>query len=184
MGKSNFEQIYQDASQFLGERPTVKLSSFCDHFSPKCNYAGMIIYHSYGSYRWKQRPGQGVAAGYRGRSFYVLIMCTDSWPAEALRAAGEGRVHDYLYQQYFNMAYSNKRSCCAGFAVLKGESVYSSVYLNNQSGRVKGLTWSSDGSKYMSQPEKELVAAAVSAWKSRGPGVVAKVPDSLHYRLA
>lgn len=184
MGKLHFEQIYQDAAQFLGERPTIKLSSFCDRYNSQHNYAGLIIYHTYGSYRWLQQPGQGVAGGYRARSFYVLIMCTDAWPSDALKAAGQGRVHDYLYRKYFNIDFRSQQSCCAGFAVLKGQSVYSSAYLNTQSGSVKGLSWSSDGSKYMSPPEKDLVDAAISAWKSHGPATVVKISDNLHYQLA
>lgn len=183
MGKHNFQKIYRDALEQLGERPTIKLSSYCDRYNPTSKYAGMIIYHAYGAYKWQQQPGQGLAGGYRGRSFYVLILCTDTWPENALKAAGQGRVHDYLYQQYFDMDHRSKQSCCAGFAILRGKRVYSSVYLNCQSGSVNGLEWSSDGNKLVSPPEQELIDCALSAWEVRGSGAVVRVPEDLHLRI-
>ena len=75
MGKANFTQIYQDATDALGERPRIKVSYWCNKFRKDANYAGFIVYHTYGSFEWKQREGQGLSGGHRGRSFYVLLLC-------------------------------------------------------------------------------------------------------------
>jgi hypothetical protein len=183
MGKHNFNQIYKAAAQDLGHRPTIKISAYCDTYSPNRNYAGIIIYHTYGQFEWKQRPGQGVAGGFRGRAFYVLILCTDDWPESARRDAGQGRVHDYLYRQYFAMEYSYGKTCCGGFSVQNGQTCYSSVWLNMQAGSQKRLAWQSDGSKNLSTHEKSLVDIAVEEWKCRGSNIVVRVPDWLHSQI-
>lgn len=67
MGKADFPDIYVGALNALGRRPTLKLSTYCSTYRKGSNYAGMIIYHTYGHYSWKQRANQGVAGGYRGR---------------------------------------------------------------------------------------------------------------------
>lgn len=183
MGKRNFKHIYQAAARDLGQRP-IKLSAFCDSFHPENNYAGIIIYHSYGRFQWQQRPCQGIAAGHRGRAFYVLILCTDDWPDHALKEAGQGRVHDYLYRKYFNMEYSYGQTCCGGFSVLEGSNKYSSIWLNQQRGKVKGKSWQSDGDKYLSGHERELVDIAIREWKGGGVGKVVQVPNWLHAKLS
>lgn len=91
MGKAGFGDTYMSAASALGHRPQIKLSSFCDDYYDYANYAGFIIYHTYGRHTWRQHNNQGLARGYRGQSFYVLILCTDEWPEYALRAAGQGR---------------------------------------------------------------------------------------------
>lgn len=179
MGKANFGSIYRGAVEDLGRRPCIKISSFCDTYSPHNSYAGIITYHSYGQYTWQQRPGQGVAGVYRGRAFYVLIVCTDTWPTHALRDAGQGRVHDYLYCQYSAMGWSRGRTCCGGFSIQHWATQYSSVWLNTQSGNVRGKSWRSDGSKYLSAHEESLVDIAIDCWKDRGSGAVVRVPDWL-----
>lgn len=183
MGKANFAQIYNEAAEELQERPTIKISGFSDYYNRTSNFAGMIIYHTSGQFRWYQE--QGCAAGYNGKAFYVLIMCTDTWPAEALRMAGQGRVHDYLYRKYFEEDFDDANTCCGGFAVLANSVRYSSIWLNEQEGSVQDeygdyLTWQSDGSKMLSELECRIADAAVSAWKNRGPGAVASVPQSVH----
>lgn len=183
MGKQNFCNIYRTAEEKLGHRPTIKISFYCDKFDPNSSYAGMIVYHTYGEHKWRQRRGQGVAGGHRGQSFYVLILCTDNWPRDALQAAGRGRVHDYLYRQYFATEFTRGRTCCAGFAVLQGQAKFSSIYLNMQSGDKRGLKWRSDGSKYVSEEEKVLIEVAIAAWKDRGRGVAVQLPDSVHERV-
>ena len=176
MGKLHFPEIYVNAKQALEGDLQIKLSAYCDPYDPHSNFAGMIIYHTYGRYKWQQRPNQGVAGGYRGRAFYVLIMCTDRWPEAALREAGQGRVHDYLYRQYFDMEYHNKKTCCGSFSVLRGETVYSSIWLNQQEGCVRKLRWRSDGSKYLSHYEERMVDLAVDEWRTYGANCIVDVP--------
>lgn len=185
MGKLNFEAIYQGAAEELGTKPGIKLSTFCDPWDPNANYAGLIIYHTYGSYQWRQRQGQGVAGGHNGRAFYVLISCTDNWPPEAFgRAKGKGLVHDFLYRMYFNMEFTAKKSCCGGFSIQQGEIKYSSIWLNQQENLQKGrMSWQQDGSKYLSLHEQTLVNLAIDRWKEAGRGAVAEVPEKLHLHL-
>ena len=180
MGKKEFHLIYQAAVWALNGRPKIKLSEYSHPYKSESNYARIIIYHTYGSFQWQERAGQGLAAGYLGRAFYVIILCTDNWPAHALKEAGQGRVHDYLYRQYLNLEWSEGWTCCGGFAILKGESRYSSVWLNRQSGRVGQLSWESDGSKMLSNAEEELVKVAITTWRQQDSGTVVDVPDDLH----
>lgn len=185
MGKLKFEGIYQAATEDLGAKPAIKISHFCDAWDPSANYAGIIIYHTYGSFKWKQRPGQGVAGGYNGRAFYVIISCTDKWPEEAFkRAKGKGYVHDFLYRMYFDMEFTLKKTCCGGFSIQGGETKYSSIWLNKQDNIDKGsMSWEQDGSKYLSLHEQTLVDLAVERWKEAGPGALAEVPEKYHIHL-
>lgn len=183
MGKQNFSQLYIEAERELGYRPKVKLSHWCDRYKEDGNFAGMIIYNTYGSHKWKQRVGQGVSGGHRGQSFYVLILCTDEWPESVKRAVGQGRVHDYLYERYFAMSFAQKRTCCGGFAVRNGQLCTSSIWLNMQEGSVHGREWKSDGSKYLSRSEKYLVMMAAQVWAKFGPGRVIPIPDQIDYAI-
>ena len=90
-------------------------------------------------------------------------------------------MHDYLYRQYFNMEWCDGKTCCGGFAVLQGETRYSSVWLNCQKGTVGHLSWDTDGNKMLSTAEQALVNEAILAWKQRGRGEVVGVPDHLHH---
>ena len=178
MGKQSFQHIYQAAASDLGERPSIKLSSFCDPYNLRKKYAGMIVYHAYGRFKWQQRQGQGLAAGYRGRAFYVLILCTGDWPVGVMN-----ENHGYLHQQYFNMDHIAGRACCGGFSVLNGQTDYSSSVLNGSRGSVHGLSWQCDGCHTLSAYEESLVDVAIEVWKHVGPGSVAAVPDWLHMAI-
>lgn len=67
MGKADFPDIYVGAVNSLEARPTIKLSAFCSKYRDGSNYAGIIIYHTYGRHSWQQKPNQGVAG--RPQSF-------------------------------------------------------------------------------------------------------------------
>ena len=178
MGKQNFQHIYLAAAQALGERPTIKLSTFCETYKPEKRYMGMIVYHAYGQFKWQQRVGQGLAAGYRGRAFYVLILCTDDWPVGV-----QNEKHRYLYRKYFNMDHRACRACCGGFSVLNGQTEHSSSMVNGSRGSVHGLSWQCDGSHTLSAYEESLVDVAIDVWKRGGPGSVAAVPDWRHVAI-
>ena len=96
-----------------------------------------------------------------------------------MRDVGHGRVHDYLYRQYFAMEYSAGKTCCGGFAVLKGVLRYSSIWLNMQASRVGELEWTTDGDKNLSHSEQNLVQLGVGAWMRSGPGVLVDIPDEV-----
>lgn len=176
MGKKNFSRIYIQACNELGvSKPKIKLSHFCDEYNPRKNYAGIIIYHHRGEYQWTN--GEGVARGHRGRAFYVLIECTDDWPRSAFRRAGEGLVHDYMYTRMFNRNFQDGMTCCGGFAIMKGEVKYSSIWLNKQSSSVTRFTWATDGNKNLSAEEQVLVDLATTYWKRGNKGAIIEIPD-------
>lgn len=186
MGKQNFIDIYTQACLNLDvSRLSVKISNFSDTFDANKNYAGLIVYHHKGKYKWKNTTG--VAKGYNCRTLYVLILCTDTWPTTAFKRAGQGMVHDYLYKQMFGRSacFRRRQTCCGGFSILKGDEVrYSSKWLNKQSSsRTSRMPWASDGNKVLSTGEETLVDLAVMTWKNKGPNSIVDVPKELHTTL-
>uniref|UniRef100_A0A7S1X4V2 Mind bomb SH3 repeat domain-containing protein n=1 Tax=Tetraselmis chuii TaxID=63592 RepID=A0A7S1X4V2_9CHLO len=185
MGKEDFPAIYSQACQELGFRPTIKVSYFSDTYDETKNYAGIIVYHKEGSYTWYNE--QGVAKGYKGRAFYVILRCTEGWTAHEFKRAGRRSmmVHDYLFHLLSDGEFSDRKICCGGFAVMKGAVHYSSHCLNKQSSDVYShRTWESDGSKLMSQSEKLLVDLTVDNWKERGcRGPVLEIPDDIDMHI-
>ena len=73
-GKKNFTSFYKNIKSKLG-KITCKISYFSDNFDPNKNYAGMIIYAVDGQFQWLNDAGK--AKGWKGRSFYIAIQCTD-----------------------------------------------------------------------------------------------------------
>eukprot|EP00540_Astrosyne_radiata_P014791 CAMPEP_0116839550 /NCGR_PEP_ID=MMETSP0418-20121206/9833_1 /TAXON_ID=1158023 /ORGANISM="Astrosyne radiata, Strain 13vi08-1A" /LENGTH=201 /DNA_ID=CAMNT_0004469681 /DNA_START=370 /DNA_END=976 /DNA_ORIENTATION=+ len=110
----------------------IKISAFSDLYDANKHFAGIIVCNHEGKFQWKNTDG--VAKDYNCRAIYVLILCTDRWPANAFKRAKQGYVHDYIYFQMFGRMYDDKVSCCGGFAMMKGEIKYNSVWLNEQSG--------------------------------------------------
>ena len=187
MGKKGFARIYCKIRKKLGladdQQCTIKLSTFCDKYSPRKKYAGIIIYHHDGEVKWVNQ--QGVAKGYRCRSFYVLIKCTDKWEEGDFRRAGSGMVHDKMYKDMFGQSFEGRVTCCGGFAIMQGVPKYSSWWLNDQASFKKGTkwSWSSDGKKDLSPGEIEIVDAAIQAWKLSGSGTVIDVPEDTDWNL-
>ncbi|CAF4666997.1 unnamed protein product [Rotaria socialis] len=142
---------------------TCRISQFSDEFYSCNNYAGAIIYGIDGQFQW-QNLESGQAYGYKGRSFYIIIQCTDNWPEENLKAAGQGRVQDYLLKNVLGIDYDQDRVACGGFSYVDGELKFSSVWLNarNQTGA------ESDGSKYLSDLEVDLVKFCFDQYKEYG----------------
>mmetsp|Transcript_13740 Transcript_13740/g.24344 ORF Transcript_13740/g.24344 Transcript_13740/m.24344 type:complete len:260 (-) Transcript_13740:1188-1967(-) len=181
MGKKDFHSIYSEACRELGSRPTIKVSHFSDRYDQNKNFAGVIVYHNRGSFTWYNE--RGVAKGFKGRAIYVILRCTDSWPEEAFKRAGEGMVHDYLYKFLFDNDFNKRQTCCGGFAVMKGTLKYSSVWLNQQSsGSEAQRPWQSDGSKFLSKGEQLLVNIAVRSWKEGGKNIV-DIPDDVDMHI-
>jgi hypothetical protein len=169
MGKSDFKSIVKQALARNGSA-SLKISSFCDDYDERKNYAGMIVYSVEGKYKWKNEAG--YCKGYNGRFGYVVLKCTDNWPPHALREAGGGRVHHYLLKKALGYDFNQGKVCCGGFAVLKGEMRSSSVWLNSnhQTGG------QSDGSKYLSRHETSVVDAVLRQWKAGKKNYVMDFP--------
>lgn len=89
-------------------------------------------------------------------------------------------VHDYLYKLLFDSNFNERKTCCGGFAMMKGTMKYSSVWLNKQSSSIYPKhKWESDGSKMLSDCEILLVDLAINRWKQGGKGMVIEIPDSV-----
>ncbi|UJR34797.1 hypothetical protein I4U23_027578 [Adineta vaga] len=148
MGKKHFGRLYRRIREKLGTI-TCKISHFCDEFDESCNYAGAIIYAIDGEYKWKNDSG-GKADGFKGRSFYLIIQCTDDWPESCLNDVGQGRVHDYLLKNVLGIDYHRDRIACGGFSYVDGKLKYNSIWLNasDQEGA------ESNGDKMLSDKEK------------------------------
>jgi len=173
MGKKNFSSLYKQSRDELGNA-TLKVSSLCDAYNPSGNYAGLIVYHHGGKFKWKNT--KGVAKGYNCRSFYILIQCTDEWKASDFRRAGQGYVHDKVYTDVFGCSFQKGQTCCGGFAVMRGVTKCSSSWLNDQSSCKTSRSWKSDGNKDLSYGERTLVELGIEAWKRHGSDQVASIP--------
>lgn len=183
MGKKNFNKIYLKACQELQtERPSIKLSYFCDDYDPKKNYAGIILYNHRGSFKWKHRRGS-PADGCNCRFLYVYMKSTDDWSGEDFQRAGEGKVHDKMFKEMFGVSFRSHRSCCGGFAVMKGKRKYSSIWLNDQSSKKTKLKWESDGNKNLSYEEKMIVDLAIDTWVEQGKDNITQLPKWMHEKL-
>eukprot|EP01036_Dinobryon_divergens_P025744 gene25744-34321_t len=167
MGKKDFESKVLSR---LGGKFTCKVSFFSDEFNPNARYAGIIIYHMKDALAWKN------AKGHNSRGCYVLIQNTDKWPAGSVHdRAGQGRVHDYLYQYITGEEHTSRSACCGGFAVDKGETKYSSVWLNMTTNSSCSYPWESDGDKNLCAKERQIVDKAVNEWKKRGRNIVVQL---------
>jgi len=179
MGKQNWTSThYEPAKQELGPNLTLKISHFSDTYSPSGKYAGVIMYHWKGQFSWRNEH-----LGYGGRAFYVAILDTNKWPADAFRAAGQGMVHDYIFKKTFGEDFRQNTASCGGFAIMNGTLKFSSWWLNNTSSDKFRHKWSSDGDKNLSGPEQELVKFAVEEWKRHGTHHIAAIPGWLDQRL-
>jgi hypothetical protein len=187
MGKENFQEFYEQIEEEMlsnyGE-VTVKISHYSsDKFNPKKNYAGAIIYAIDGEFEWLNEKGK--ASGWWGRSFYVIIQCTDNWPAYAFGRAGKGMVHDYLIEDIFGIAHSDeingkKRICCGGFGYRDGHLKFSSIWLN----QTNQMGCDNDGSKYLSDAERVLIRYCFEQRKEHGERHVFEIPNWLSDQLS
>eukprot|EP01084_Bolivina_argentea_P134514 237258_1 len=176
MGKKDFGGIYKAAKNEFGAM-TLKISLFSDDYENGKNYAGLIIYKIDGKVRWKN-PG-GKCGGYSCRSGYIIIMCTDNYPSDAYKRAGQGLIHDYLIKASIGIEYSQDRVCCSGFGYHNNKLSFSSAWLNgrNQNGG------QSDGKSNLSYKEQKLVEYAWQQFKIKKRGAVMQIPQWLNNTL-
>ncbi|CAF4199068.1 unnamed protein product [Adineta steineri] len=159
--------MYQCIKRKLGT-VTCKISHFSDdfdEFDEEKNYAGAIISSIDGKYEWKNEAVGGKANGFKGRSFYLIIQCTDDWPESCLKAAGEGRVHDYLLKNVLGINYDQDRIACGGFAYFQGKLKFSSVWLNAND----QIGAETDENEMLSEPEKDLVKPGLRSSSQQTP---------------
>jgi len=181
MGKKNFSStIYNPAKRALGvSTPSVKISYFSDRYRQDGNFAGVIMYHWRGQFKW-----QNTHLGHRGQAFYVAILDTSKWPADAFQAAGQGRVHDYIFKKTFGEDYSNNAAAVGGFAIMNGQLKFSSWWLNDKENTSYANKWYTDGSKDLSWPEQKLVTFAVQEWARHGPHHICSIPAGLDQEIS
>lgn len=117
----------------------------------------------------------GQANGYNGKSFYIIVQCTDNWPDEYQTASGQERAHDYLLKNVMGLDYDQSRITCGGFTYTDGELKFSSTWLNNKD--QKGAK--SDGNKFLSEPEKTLVTFCFDEYKKYGNHHIFEIPSSV-----
>jgi len=148
MGKSNFNSIYQAAKK-ENNSTTCKSSYFCDTYSSGEKYVGVVVYAKDGKFKW--RTSDGFLSDQNGRSFYVIIK--------------KGSDHEALLQNAYGADYSRDNIMCSGFTVNAGRLQFDSeLNARNQ----KGEGGESDGSKYCSKPEEELIKYMFNNWKTKG----------------
>lgn len=117
----------------------------------------------------------GKDIGRRRKSFYIIIQCTDEWPKEYYKEVGQGTVHDYLLKNVLGMDSDQKRIACGGFAYLLGQLKFSSMWLNG----TDQADAPTDGSRYLSEPEKALVTYCWEEYKRHGTEHVFPIPFSI-----
>lgn len=174
MGKKDFGAQYRAIKEQLardGKPLSIKISGKSNTFDSSKEYAGVIIYHWEGLVQWHNSK-----IGHKGRSFYVYLVDTTTFAEEEFREAGQGRVHHTAVQRIMGIDFEENRACLGGFSVRKGETNYSSVWLNQKSSSAFPLHWEEDGNKEMSEGEKRLVDLAVQEWKAKGTNIVVEIP--------
>merc|ERR1712050_623834 len=102
-------------------------------------------------------------------------MCTDNYPSDAFKRAGQGLIHDYLIKAAIGIEYSQDRVCCSGFGYHNNKLSFNSAWLNgrNQTGG------QSDGQSGLSYREQKLVEYAWSQFKHKKKGCVIQISNGL-----
>jgi len=182
MGKKDLSKLYKAAKRQNGV-DSCKSSYFCDEFEPNEDYAGLVIYAVDGSFKW--RNNSGVSSGYKGQAFQLIIV--KSSKLERYFEGGCGRVHVALLK-YLLGDVNPDNVMCTGFAIARSSVRgaqpilrFSSVVMNGQN--QKGVGGETDGSKYCSQLEQELVTYMVGHWKANGKHKIFAFPYSLQRKL-
>jgi len=181
MGKKDFRKLYRRIKSELGEI-SCKISYFSDDFDSNKNYAGIIVYAIDGKFRWVNKSGK--AKGYNGRSFYIIIRCTDDYDEDKKRNAGQGMVHHYPLEDTLGYEIDKDRVCCGGFAYHKRKLKFSSIWLNqNTQNGINGEDWETDDNKQLSKPEKVLVEYCFEQYKKKGKHSIFKIPDDIDRKI-
>ncbi|KAF0465764.1 hypothetical protein F8M41_026211 [Gigaspora margarita] len=175
MGKENFRKLYKRIKSELGDI-NCKISHFSDKFDESKSYAGMIVYAIDGKFTWKNTGGK--ASGHEGKSFYIIIQCTNHWPSEAYRDGG-GLVHHYLVKNTLGYDYNQDIVCCGGFSYHKNRLKFNSSWLNGKD--QKGCR--SNGLRHLSDPEQILIEYSFEQYKKYGKDHIFKIPRYIEKQI-
>jgi len=182
-GRKNFKDFCKKIGDSLRESlgvntVTGRISCSSDDYIPGKNYAGAIIYAIDGEFSWKSTGGD--TAGRRGRSFYVIIKCTDAdrgWPPNA--SSYGGMVHGYLIYKALgiNVTVGNnsRKVCAGGFAWEPNRT----PQLRSNSGTLNTINHDvcqSDGYGALNPDEKEVVRYCWDQYTSQGTGRTFEIP--------
>ncbi len=182
MGKKDFKKLYSQIKSEFGEI-SCKISYFSDNFDSKKNYAGIIVYAIDGKFRWSNKNGK--AKGYNGRSFYIIIRCTDDYDGDKKRDAGQEKVHYYPLEDILGYEIEKDNVCCGGFSYHEGKLKFSSIWLNTKTQKgINGEDWETDGKEELSEPEKVLVEYCFEQYKREGKHFIFKIPDYIDRQLS
>jgi hypothetical protein len=171
-GRSDFSGLCRRIKDDLGGDLTCRISCNSDSFYSWKNYAGVIVYAMNGNFRWVSSGGR--ASGRNGRSFYMIIKCTDNWGSDRI-GIGSGIFHGSIIKDELgiDLSYNSNTVCGGGFVYRNGELKFNSHALNS----VDQAVCSSDGSSELSYYEKRLVEHCFNEYKAKGPGSVISIPS-------
>jgi hypothetical protein len=166
---NNFERKL-NSSQGL----SIKISSMSSDWNDgtrASKYAGIIFWHKH---------ERGYISYPNIYSIYVLIQDTTSWSGDNFRRQGEGKVHDYLYEQVTGESFGSTNeydaACCSGFSYTWSDEVnkwvikFSSRWLNSNGTWTEIKSCNSNESKMCNVGEAVIIIGAVNYWVNNGPG--------------
>jgi hypothetical protein len=150
-------------------------------------YGGIIFWHNNESSHISTIHGKDTY------TIYVLIQNTQEWEEEHFRDQGQGRVHDYLYEQVMGVSMNDtgaqNAACSSGFSIFYDQDYgwcvkFSSLWLNSNT-RWDGIkSCGSNNSKMTNQGEAIIIIGAVMQWITIKPGSYVKIdyiPDQWTY---
>jgi len=175
-GRSDFSGLCRRIKNDLDSNLTCRISDGSDNFYSWKNYAGVIVYAVDGRFRWQVSGGR--ACGRNGRSFYMIVKCTDGWGSDRMGIYNILFHCSIIKDEYiFDLSiYTNNKIFCRGFAWMpnRSESLsFNSHFLNS----VDQVGCSSDGSNELSYYEKRLVEYCFEKYKQMGPNCVFEIPS-------
>ena len=181
---NNFERKIRESGL------SIKISNMSDTFTDdtSATYGGIIFWHN------KERGYISSVGGHEIHSIYVLIQNTKFWGAEHFREQGQGRVHDYLYEQVMGVSLHDtgerNAACSSGFSIVYDDDnegwciKFSSLWLNSN------LTWKgikscgTNNSKMTNRGEACIIIGAVCQWMMWGEGSLfdlSYIPDAWRF---
>ena len=184
MGKSKKSWI--TIKEVLGSGVKVKISRLCDNWEDRdrnSRYGGVIF--------WHKNKNRNLFPANDLWSVYIIIQDTYKWDSKNFKAAGQGMVHDYLFEQIMNESFDKSNVCASGFSISQeGEPwevfnsardqrelqtrfkvKYSSVWLN-KSGNHEPAHCTNNDSHIAGKAEQAIIDDAIELWMDDGPGTV------------
>jgi len=180
MGKKNFVATHYRPicnELYNGAAPTLKISYFGDDYVAGHNFAIVIMYHWRGKATWYNSH-----KGFKGRFLYVAFQDTNLWQGDKFEQQGNGVVHNHIFKDTFGEDYGDNKASVGGAGIKDGKLKFSSLFLNTKSSNDASYSykWEADGSQYLSNEERALVAFATKMWMAHGKHTVHTIPSRLH----